>query len=72
MRKLLKTLLIIQENKIFDDVLNPKRSRTLYRLNPFNPLTYIAIIIIFVIGILMFGFVGIKNEMDFTNPFKWR
>jgi hypothetical protein len=44
---------------------------TARRLNPFNPLSYIALIIIFIVALLMFGFVGMWEEMDLRNPFKW-
>ena len=40
-----------------------------YRLNPYNPLSYITIIIILIAGIIMFGTCGFWKE--FTNPFKW-
>jgi hypothetical protein len=41
-----------------------------YRFNPYNPLSYIIVIIYLIVGVVMFGFVGIlKNDLD--NPFKW-
>ena len=42
-----------------------------HRFNPYNPLTYIALIFILILGILMFGFVGVWKEVDIKNPFKW-
>ena len=42
-----------------------------YRFNPYNPFSYLALIIILIIGILMFGFVGFWKETDLSNPFKW-
>ncbi len=60
MRKLLKKLYIIQE------YYNKKR------LNPYNPLSYLIIILVFIIGILMFGFVGFWAHIDFKNPFVWQ
>ena len=42
-----------------------------HRLNPYNPLSYITLIIILIAGILMFGFVGFWKETATTNPFKW-
>ena len=42
-----------------------------FRFNPYNPLSYITIVLILVIGILMFGFVGVWKEVDIRNPFKW-
>ena len=75
-RKILKYLLIVQE------VSNEKRHKQglkrlgsgyfkAYRFNPYNPLSYIALVVIFVIGILMFGFVGFWKETTTLNPFKW-
>lgn len=70
MRKIFRVLYIIQEKRI-------KRSdgftfRKCVRLNPYNPLSYIVIPLSVIVGLLMFGFVGIKKEMDFRNPFKYR
>lgn len=42
-----------------------------HRLNPYNPLSYIAFILTLLIGILMFGFVGVFKEVLTHNPFKW-
>jgi hypothetical protein len=42
-----------------------------YRFNPYNPLSYVALTIIIITAILMFGFVGMWKEMEITNPFKW-
>jgi hypothetical protein len=41
------------------------------RLNPYNPLSYILIIIVIIIGMLMYGFVGFFEETKNYNPFKW-
>lgn len=41
------------------------------RLNPYNPLSYISLIIILIVGILMFGFVGFWKETTTLNPFRW-
>lgn len=72
MRKILKRLYIIQV------VSNYKKDKKLgrgfheaYRLNPFNPLSYITIVVALVVGILMFGFIGVWKETDLRNPFKW-
>lgn len=75
-RKILKYLLIVQE------VSNEKRHEQglkrlgrgyfeAYRFNPYNPLSYMALVIILVIGILMFGFVGFWEKTTTRNPFKW-
>ncbi len=60
MRKVLRTLYVVMERG------NKKR------LNPYNPLSYILIVVVLFVALLLFGFIGIKNEVDFKNPFKWR
>ena len=42
-----------------------------HRFNPYNPLSYVALVIILIVGILMFGFVGFWKETTTLNPFKW-
>jgi preprotein translocase subunit SecF len=42
-----------------------------HRLNKWNPLTYIVLILGFILGVIMFGFKGVWREIDFKNPFKW-
>jgi predicted PurR-regulated permease PerM len=71
-RKLLKFFLIIQE--VSNNGREKKLGRGFFkarRFNPYNPLSYIAVIIFLIVGILMFGFVGIWKEVDVSNPFKW-
>ena len=76
MRKILKFLRIVQS--VSNEERHKKGLKRLgrgyfeaYRLNPYNPLSYITIVLILVIGIIMFGFVGFWKEVDFSNPFKW-
>ena len=68
--------------KIIQTVSNEKRHKNglkrlgrghfnAHRFNPYNPLSYIVIALIPIVGILMFGFVGISKELDCKNPFKW-
>lgn len=75
-RKILKLLCIIQE------VSNTEREKNnnsrlgkgfskARRINPFNPLSYIAIVVIVVVGIIMFGLIGFWKEIKLNNPFKW-
>jgi len=71
-RKLLKSLCILQV------VSNHKREPKLgkgyseaMRFNPFNPLSYIALVLILIIGIILYGVIGFWNETDVCNPFKW-
>jgi hypothetical protein len=71
-RKILKALYIIQE--VSNKNRNPKLGKGFLeakRLNPYNPLSYVLIIGAIITGILMFGFVGIRKEIDLQNPFKW-
>lgn len=71
-RNILKKLLVLQE--VSNKNRKPKLGRgfeTVLRLNPYNPLSYITIIVVLVLGLIMFGVVGIRKEIDFINPFKW-
>jgi len=70
-RKILKILYIVQYKTV--EVNNKYvRHRTLRRLNPFNPLTYLVSLGVIIVGIIMFGIVGFWEQVDFRNPFKWR
>ena len=40
-----------------------------YRLNPFNPLSYILVVVIIPVLLLMCGFVGSFEKA--INPFRW-
>lgn len=78
MKKILKFFFIIQERKV-DFILTKKTdgSESYYfkiqrRLNPFNPLTYIAIGVGFVFAVLMFGVIGWKNEFSLHKELKWK
>jgi hypothetical protein len=75
-KKILKTLLIVQE--VSNEERHKKGLKSLgkgyfkaYRFNPYNPLSYISLVIIAIVGVLMFGFYGITKEMEMANPFKW-
>lgn len=76
MRELLKAIGVLQS------ISNDKRHKNglkklgrgyceAHRLNPFNPLSYLTIIIGVVLGLLLFGVVGFWKETDTKNPFKW-
>lgn len=72
MRKFLKSIYVLQE--VSNKNRSPKLGRGFshaYRLNPVNPLSYITVIIILIVGIVMFGIVGFWKESDVKNPFKW-
>jgi len=66
MEDLLKMLMVIQERKIKHRL----GRQVLMRLNPFNPLTYIVMIISFIVGTILYGVVGYWS--GFKNPFKYR
>jgi hypothetical protein len=73
MRKLLEFLYVIQKRTLVRKH-NGRVIHTLIqnRLNPYNPLTYIAILIYYIVAIIMFGFVGfIEKLLDF-NFFTWQ
>jgi len=72
MRKLLKWLLVIQE--VSNKGREPKLGRGFFearRLNPYNPLSYVVVVITFVAALVCFGVVGMWKEVDTKNPFKW-
>jgi hypothetical protein len=69
MRKFLKIIGVIQHKQVakkFGD--NGK----LIRINPYNPISYLAIIIICLIGLILFGIKGFRDEVDTRNIFRWR
>lgn len=70
MRKILKKIGVLQEKTIHQD--NRFKRRTFVRINPFNPLSYVAIISILVVGIITFGLVGFWRQIKIKNPFKWQ
>jgi len=67
MIKLLECLYVMQKKTSVDKY----GTRTLKRLNPYHPLTYIVIPLYYALAIAMYGFVGYKQEMD-SNFFKWQ
>ena len=67
MRKLLERLYVIQKKTYADEY----GTRTLKRLNPYHPLTYIVIPLYYALAIAMYGFVGYKRETD-SDLFKWQ
>lgn len=76
MKKVLKFLKIIQT--VSNEDRHKKGLKRLgrgyfeaHRLNPYNPLSYITLIITLILGIICFGFVGFWKEADIRNPFGW-
>jgi len=77
-RKVLKSLLIVQEKEW--DITTRKKfggkeyhyKRIHRRFNPFNPLTYVFLAIVIILGVILFGFVGFNKEVQMGNPFKFR
>ncbi len=77
MKKLLKLLWIVQE------VSNEQRHKAgldrlgkgyfnAYRLNPYNPLSYIIAIATLIVYVPLFGFIGTwRDAIEAGNPFKW-
>lgn len=61
MRKFLTKIYVLQKRK------DKKK-----RINPYNPISYLVIVLATIIGILMFGFVGVFDQVDEKNPFKWQ
>lgn len=69
-RKVLKFLHVIQTVSNKDGKLG-RGFIEAQRLNPYNPLSYITIVLGFILGIILFGIYGFWKEVDTTNPFKW-
>lgn len=71
MIKILKKLYITQEvsNKGREKKLG-RGFLTARRLNPYNPLSYIAAVVLIIFALIN-GFITFIKESDFTNPFKW-
>jgi len=76
-RKLIIKLRILQEKTYipdeYKDLVHAKMfKRRVMRINPFNPLSYITLVLTFIVGIICFGVIGFWEQTDKTNPFKWR
>lgn len=69
MNKIFKALWIVQEKTILTPF---KRKRKLVRINPYNPLTYIVIALIFALEVICYGIVGVWERSDFKNLFKYQ
>lgn len=68
MRKILTKIHVIQEKK-------NERGFIRHRLNPYNPLSYVYLVISFIAGLFYYGIRGLQDEMDIRgkkNPFKWQ
>jgi hypothetical protein len=65
--KIFKWLYIRQEKQYED----PYGTWIKFRINPFNPLTYVVMILGLLMGLFLFGPVGMWREIDSTNVFKW-
>jgi hypothetical protein len=69
--RILKSLYVAQE--VSNNGRDKKLGRgfsTARRLNPYNPLSYIAAIIMIIFAFIN-GFITFIKESDFSNPFKW-
>ena len=42
------------------------------RWNPFNPLTYVCLILLFIVGFVLYGVKGVFEETEIKDAFKWR
>lgn len=47
--------------------------RKWHRVNPYNPISYVVVLLMLVLGFLLFGIIGMWKEVDWLkNPFKWQ
>lgn len=68
-------LIFIKVIQIHKNTKDDKRGRGYFeaeRFNPYNPLSYVAVLIVFILAILMYGFVEVWEDTKNTNLFKWR
>lgn len=66
---MLITLGILQMRKVAD----PFRVwKTQYRLNKYNPLTYVTILVFVVLVVAVYGFSGVKEHINIKKEFKWK
>jgi len=70
MRRFLKYIFVLQEVSNKDRKIGKGFAKA-FRLNPYNPLSYVVLVLVLVIGLFMFGFKGFGQETDLRNPFKW-
>lgn len=66
---ILSKLYIVQEH---NNRSGDKRGRGFfkaYRLNPYNPLSYIFLLLSISIGLILYGIIG--TFKGYKNPFKW-
>lgn len=68
MIKFLKAIYIIQEKREKD---KSGFWRNYRRINPFNPLSYILLLIVPIIAFIAFGVVAMWDHLDKRNPFKY-
>ena len=68
MEELLKMLLVLQERKV---PVYPNIKRIETRLNPYNPLSYILLIVEIVLTLLLKGILGVRDMYLYRNPFKY-
>lgn len=67
-RKILKWVFVIQERQVKNSL---GKKRTERRLNPYNPLTYLVVLSCLLIGIILFGVVGVWGQFNIKKDFKW-
>lgn len=68
MRKILMKIYVLQEKR-------NERGFVRHRLNPYNPLSYIFLLMQFIASLFYYGIKGLSDEMDMRgkkNPFKWQ
>ena len=42
------------------------------RVNPWNPISYLVVLLFFIGALLCYGFVGMWSQVDTVNPFRWQ
>ena len=65
---ILKKVYVLQEKKNEQRV--GRGFTTLIRINPYNPLSYVSIVVGCLISLLLYGIVGTFENVK--NPFRWQ
>lgn len=72
--RLLETLRVIQSKSECRQNPNPElgiQHRNYRRFNPYNPLSYIVLAVILLTGIILFGVIGVWEQVEVDGVFIW-
>ncbi len=67
--KILKFLFVLQERTKTDEFNHKYKQR---RLNPYNPLSYVFLILLYIVGLFAYGIIVMIEDAEPIKEFKWR